>query len=69
MALRISALAYDPSLIPALAAAEVAAGTRRSPQWKGKVALAPTDSDFVPLVGAVIATYGKQAAGQLAGRA
>lgn len=32
------------------------------PQWKGKVAIAPTDSDFVPLVGAVLATYGKAAA-------
>ena len=26
------------------------------PEWKGKVAIAPTDSDFPPLVGAVIAT-------------
>jgi iron(III) transport system substrate-binding protein len=61
MALRISALAYDPSLIPASrlpkSLLELA-----EPGWKGKVALAPTDSDFVPLVGAVIATYGKQAA-------
>ena len=32
------------------------------PQWKGKVAIAPTDSDFVPLVGAVIATHGSSAA-------
>ena len=32
------------------------------PAWKGKVAIAPTDSDFVPLVGAIAATYGKQAA-------
>jgi len=32
------------------------------PQWKGKVAIAPTDSDFVPLVGGVIASYGQQAA-------
>jgi iron(III) transport system substrate-binding protein len=61
MALRISALAYDPKLIAAArlpnSLLELA-----EPQWKGKVALAPTDSDFVPLVGAVIATYGKQAA-------
>jgi iron(III) transport system substrate-binding protein len=61
MALRISALAYDPKLIAAArlpnSLLELA-----DPQWKGKVALAPTDSDFVPLVGAVIATYGKQAA-------
>jgi iron(III) transport system substrate-binding protein len=61
MALRISALAYDPSLIPA-ARLPKSLLELAEPQWKGKVALAPTDSDFVPLVGAVIATYGKQAA-------
>ncbi len=61
MALRISALAYDPKLI---AAARLPKSLLElaEPGWKGKVALAPTDSDFVPLVGAVIATYGKQAA-------
>ncbi|HEX4116095.1 MAG TPA: extracellular solute-binding protein [Solirubrobacteraceae bacterium] len=61
MALRISALAYNPKLI---AAARLPKSLLElaEPQWKGKVALAPTDSDFVPLVGAVIATYGKQAA-------
>ena len=32
------------------------------PKWKGKVAIAPTDSDFVPLVGAVIAVYGTRGA-------
>jgi iron(III) transport system substrate-binding protein len=61
MALRISALAYDPSLIPA-ARLPKSLLELSEPGWKGKVALAPTDSDFVPLVGAVIATYGKQAA-------
>ncbi len=61
MALRISALAYNPSLIsPArLPKSLLELG---EPRWKGKLALAPTDSDFVPLVGAVLATYGKQAA-------
>ncbi len=61
MALRVSSLAYDPSLVkrdqlPAsvLAFAE--------PQWKGKIAVAPTDSDFPPLVGAIVATYGKATA-------
>ncbi|MGH8160632.1 MAG: extracellular solute-binding protein [Gammaproteobacteria bacterium] len=29
------------------------------PRYKGKVAIAPTDSDFYPLVGAVLATYGR----------
>jgi iron(III) transport system substrate-binding protein len=59
--LRISALAYDPALVPAgrlpKSLLELA-----QPAWKGKIAIAPTDSDFVPLVGAVAATYGKQAA-------
>ena len=29
---------------------------------RGKIAIAPTDSDFPPLVGAIIATYGTSAA-------
>jgi iron(III) transport system substrate-binding protein len=29
------------------------------PQWKGKVAIAPSDADFLPVVGAVIHTEGK----------
>jgi iron(III) transport system substrate-binding protein len=61
VALRVSALAYNPSLIsPSQLPARVL--DLAQPQWKGKVAIAPTDSDFVPLVGAVIAAYGKQAA-------
>jgi iron(III) transport system substrate-binding protein len=63
VALRVSSLAYDPALI------------RRSqlpgsilqlagPEWKGRIAVAPTDSDFPPVVGAVIATYGKTATAQ-----
>lgn len=61
MALRISALAYDPSLVAPsrLPRSLLELG---EPRWQGKVALAPTDSDFVPLVGSVIATYGKQTA-------
>jgi iron(III) transport system substrate-binding protein len=65
--LRISALAYDPALVPS---AHLPASILElaDPAWKGKVAIAPTDSDFVPLVGAIAATYGKQAAvGWLAG--
>jgi iron(III) transport system substrate-binding protein len=61
MARRISALAYDPSLVSA-ARLPKSLLELAEPQWKGRVALAPTDSDFVPLVGAVVATYGKQAA-------
>ncbi len=61
VALRVSALAYDPSLVPRSALPRHLLDLAQ-PQWKGKVAIAPTDSDFVPLVGAVIATYGKQTA-------
>jgi iron(III) transport system substrate-binding protein len=32
------------------------------PEWKGKVAIAPTDADFLPLVGAVAAIKGRPAA-------
>lgn len=61
VALRVSALTYNPSLIkPSQLPATLL--DLAKPQWKGKIAIAPTDSDFVPLVGAVIATYGQQAA-------
>ncbi len=61
VALRVSALAYDPALLP---------NTQRprsvlelaQPQWKGKIGIAPTDSDFPPVVGAVIAQHGNAAA-------
>jgi len=58
---RVSALAYNPSVI---SSSQLPASILdlAQPQWKGKVAIAPTDSDFVPLVGAVIATYGQSAA-------
>jgi iron(III) transport system substrate-binding protein len=32
------------------------------PEWKGKIAIAPTDADFLPLVGAIVALKGKPAA-------
>ncbi|RFB78454.1 extracellular solute-binding protein [Methylovirgula sp. 4M-Z18] len=32
------------------------------PEWKGKVAIAPTDADFLPLVGAISAVKGRAAA-------
>jgi iron(III) transport system substrate-binding protein len=61
VALRVSALAYNSSRLPVgqLPATILDLG---QPEWKGKVAIAPTDSDFVPLVGAVLAEYGKQTA-------
>ena len=60
VAVRVSALAYDPARV---SAAQLPASIMDLAQqeWKGKVAMAPTDSDFVPLVGAVIATYGTSA--------
>jgi len=61
VALRVSALAYNPSLIsPSQLPTKVL--DLAQPRWKGKVAIAPSDSDFVPLVGAVIATYGTSSA-------
>ncbi len=58
IALRVSALAYNPSKI---SASQLPASVMdlAQPKWKGKVAIAPTDSDFVPLVGAVLATHGR----------
>ena len=61
VALRVSSLVYDParvsrSQLPG-SILDLAA-----PTWKGKVAIAPLDSDFPPVVGAVIATHGKAAA-------
>src|SRR5271154_3352314 len=32
------------------------------PEWKGKIAIAPTDADFLPLVGAIAAMKGRPAA-------
>jgi iron(III) transport system substrate-binding protein len=67
MALRVNSLAYDPALtgkqpLPA-SILDLA-----KPAWKGKVAIAPTDSDFPPLVGAVAAAHGpKVAADWIAG--
>ncbi len=60
MALRVSSLVYAPTRVsrsqlpPSLL-------DLAQPAWKGKVAIAPTDSDFPPLVGAVIAKHGEAA--------
>ncbi len=61
VALRVSGLAYDPSLVSA-AALPRSILALAAPRWKGKIAIAPADSDFPPLVGAVIATYGTKVA-------
>ncbi len=57
VAARVSALAYNPAQI---SAGQLPASILdlELPQWKGKLAIAPSDSDFVPLVSAVIAKYG-----------
>ena len=58
VALRVSCLAYDPSSAsqPGLPDSLL---DLAEPQWRGKVAIAPTDSDFFPLVSGVIAVYGR----------
>lgn len=67
MALRVSALVYDPALIQRAQLPRSILALAQ-PRFKGKVAIAPIDSDFPPLVGAVIETYGARAAtGWLAG--
>jgi iron(III) transport system substrate-binding protein len=61
VALRVSSLAYDPAKVsPSQLPRSVLSLGR--PQWKGRIAVAPTDSDFPPVVGAIIATYGRTAA-------
>jgi iron(III) transport system substrate-binding protein len=61
MALRVSSLVYNPahvsrSQLPA-SLLDLA-----QPSWKGKIAIAPADSDFPPVVAAVIAKHGEAAA-------
>jgi iron(III) transport system substrate-binding protein len=61
VALRVSSLVYNPSRI-SRSQLPTSILDLAAPQWKGKVAIAPLDSDFPPVVGAVIATHGKNAA-------
>jgi len=61
VALRVSALVYDPALL-ARSNLPTSILQLAQPQWKGKVAIAAVDSDFPPLVGAVIQTYGTKTA-------
>ena len=61
VARRVSGLAHDPARVPP-ATLPRSILELAQPAWKGKVAIAPTDSDFPPLVGAVIAAYGTSAA-------
>jgi iron(III) transport system substrate-binding protein len=67
VALRVSSLVYDPARI-SRSQLPSSILDLAAPNWKGKVAIAPLDSDFPPVVGAVIATDGaKAAASWLAG--
>lgn len=61
LALRVSSLVYNPSLLPRSRLPQSILELA-GPSWKGKVAVAPIDSDFPPLVGAIIATKGADAA-------
>jgi iron(III) transport system substrate-binding protein len=61
VALRVSSLVYDPAK---LSASELPGSALQlaEPNWKGRIAIAPTDSDFPPVVGAIIAADGQAAA-------
>jgi iron(III) transport system substrate-binding protein len=61
MALRVSSLVYNPAHVPR---SQLPASLLdlAQPQWKGKIAIAPADSDFPPVVAAVIAKHGEAAA-------
>ena len=61
VALRVSSLAFNPAKLSASQLPSSVLQLAR-PQWKGRIAVAPTDSDFPPVIGGIIATYGKAAA-------
>ncbi len=58
---RESVLAYNTAQVPA---AQLPASLMdlAKPQWKGKVGIAPSDSDFLPLVSGVLAAKGRDQA-------
>src|SRR5271157_5065911 len=58
---RENVLAYNTGMIQELALPGSLLDLAK-PEWKGKVAIAPTDADFLPLVGAVVAAKGRPAA-------
>jgi iron(III) transport system substrate-binding protein len=61
VALRVSSLAYDPARV---STSQLPASVLdlAKPQWRARIAIAPTDSDFPPVVGAIIAADGQAAA-------
>jgi iron(III) transport system substrate-binding protein len=58
---RENVLAYNPRLIPE-ADLPTSLMDLDKPAWKGKIAIAPSDGDFLPLVSAVASKYGNAAA-------
>jgi iron(III) transport system substrate-binding protein len=58
---REDVLAFNPSLIAESALPASLLDLAR-PEWKGKVAIAPSDGDFLPLVNAIVALKGRPAA-------
>jgi len=58
---RENVLAYNTGMIQE-AALPASLLDLAKPEWNGKIAIAPTDADFLPLVGAVVAMKGRRAA-------
>jgi len=58
---RENVLAYNPALIHENALPHSLMDLAK-PEWRGKIAIAPTDADFLPLVDAVAALHGQAAA-------
>jgi iron(III) transport system substrate-binding protein len=58
---RENVLAFNPSMIQETQLPDSLLDLAK-PEWKGKLAIAPSDADFLPLVEAVVALKGKPAA-------
>ena len=58
---RVSVIVYNPSLIPA---SELPTSVMQlaSPKYQGKLAFAPSETDFQPIITSVVRTYGQAAA-------
>jgi iron(III) transport system substrate-binding protein len=58
---RVSVIVYNPSLIPA-SQLPTSVMQLASPKYQGKLAFAPSETDFQPIVTSVTRTYGQAAA-------
>jgi iron(III) transport system substrate-binding protein len=58
---RVSVIVYNPSLIPA-SQLPTSVMQLASPKYQGRLALAPSETDFQPIVTSVMKTYGQAAA-------